>query len=96
MDEKHLQSLISKSNSTDLAFLLKAKEMAKGRMQKDPSKANIAAFEKADRALRERMAEPGTGDAKVGKSDIPDPIPTRNQVAEHLRGLGYTMSTETV
>lgn len=30
------------------------------------------------------------------KREPPDPLTTRNQVAAHLRGLGYTMSTETV
>ncbi len=51
-----LLALVEKSAETDLAFLLKAKEEAKKRMQTNPSPDAITAFNKAREAVEEESA----------------------------------------
>jgi hypothetical protein len=56
MDDERVRELIEQSNATDLAFLLRAKEQAKAKMGKSSTRANVAAFEEASRALASAVA----------------------------------------
>jgi len=53
MEEKELLKLIRESDATDLAVLIQAKEAAKRNLLEEATSANIAAYERAAKALKE-------------------------------------------
>ena len=58
-----IQNLVDQSRSTDLQALLSAKEECRRRMQEDPTPQNIAAWEKASRALEKALSQHDTENA---------------------------------
>ena len=55
--EQNLDSLLERSNGTDVPLLLKAKEVAKRRVKDDPSTANLNALSRATQMLRNAMGD---------------------------------------
>jgi len=76
----HLADLIQKSDATDIQALLTAKENAKRRILDDPTPANVAAFERAKRAL-EAFTRPEEADERVFRNRI--------EALQHLQAQGY-------
>ena len=76
----HLADLIQKSDTTDIQALLTAKENAKRRILDDPTPANVAAFERAKRAL-EAFTRPEEADERVFRNRI--------EALQHLQAQGY-------
>ena len=74
---KEIQDMIALSASTDVQFLLSAKESAKKRMHEEPTTANIAAFDRACAMLdRRNVTEPAR-------------FKNRLEALEYLQGQGY-------
>ncbi|WP_243546399.1 hypothetical protein [Pseudodesulfovibrio tunisiensis] len=93
MTDHELQQLVEQSASTDMAFLLKAKEDAKARMKADPSKANIAAFNKAAEAL-DRLVRNGRDAAgRTGSGRTFDSV---EAVRRFLSESGFAAARTTV
>lgn len=63
--EQNLDSLLERSNGTDVPLLLKAKEDAKRRVKDDPSAANLTALNRATQMLRDAMSNQN-GDQNFG------------------------------
>jgi hypothetical protein len=80
-EAKNMQSLISQSDATDLQALLTAKENSKRNMLDEPSAANIAAFEKAKRAMELFLRGPDTADQLV--------FAKRKDALEYLKKQGF-------
>lgn len=66
----------------DLEILIKAKKDAQERVEKDPSKANLEALEKASRMLAEKVGD----DKELSFAN-------RREALSHLRQHGYKIST---
>lgn len=84
---KELFALTEKSASTDLVFLLKAKEGAKERMKNSPTQENINAFQKSKDAMeKEKKRLEGSADKRMNvyKSQI--------DTVAFLEGRGYKIS----
>ena len=69
MDAQQLAALIQQSDATDLTALLTAKENAKRNMLDDPSQNNVAAFERAKKAL-ESFTRPEQPDERIFRNRI--------------------------
>jgi len=67
-----IQNLIDKSNSSDIAALLSAKESAKRRMMEDASAANVSSYERASSMLekaleKQKLSNQATEQASEGE-----------------------------
>jgi hypothetical protein len=80
METGTLADLIQKSDATDIQALLTAKESAKRNMLDDPSSNNVAAFERAKKAL-ESFIHPEESDERV--------FAHRIEALGHLQAQGY-------
>lgn len=90
MDQAKLAELVERSGSTDLAHLLKAKESAKSRMDRDPSRVNVKAFEEAKVALEKEVS-------KVSGEDSGRVFKNLNQAHQFLTGeAGFRVSYNTL
>jgi len=83
--DKELLQIVEQSNKTDLTALITAKENAKKAMLEDPSQTNIAAFERARRALDAITADP-TATEPAFKN--------RAAVLKHLQQAGYKLGRQ--
>jgi hypothetical protein len=81
MDAQQLAALIQASDETDLQALLTAKENAKRNMLDDPNQNNVAAFERAKKALEAFTRPEGEADQRVFRHRI--------EALQHLQAQGY-------
>lgn len=81
MDAQQLAALIQASDETDLQALLTAKENAKRNMLDDPNQNNVAAFERAKKALEAFTRPEGEPDQRVFRHRI--------EALQHLQAQGY-------
>lgn len=81
MDAQQLAALIQQSDATDLTALLTAKENAKRNMLDDPNQNNVAAFERAKKALEAFTRPEGEPDQRVFRHRI--------EALQHLQAQGY-------
>jgi hypothetical protein len=81
MDAQQLAALIQASDETDLQALLTAKENAKRNMLDDPNQNNVAAFERAKKALEAVTRPEGEPDQRVFRHRI--------EALQHLQAQGY-------
>ena len=70
-----IEAMLEQSKGTDIIVLLKAKEAAKKAVKDDPSNANLAALQRANRMLE---------DAQVGTTEKRETLKTATDVLEHL------------
>ncbi|WP_418216094.1 hypothetical protein [Bilophila wadsworthia] len=91
---EQLIALAEQSAENDLAFLIKAKEDAKGRMKQNMTPENVAAFKKAKEAVEEELArlkqkgQPGENSVRVFKTQL--------DAVAYLQDAGYTVSKSTL
>lgn len=70
-----IEAMLEQSKGTDIIVLLKAKEAAKKAVKDDPSNANLAALQRANRMLE---------DAQVGTTEKTKTLKTATDVLEYL------------
>ena len=70
-----IEAMLEQSKGTDILVLLKAKEAAKKAVKDDPSNANLAALQRANRMLE---------DAQMGTTEKRETLKTATDVLEHL------------
>jgi hypothetical protein len=86
MSDKDLLEQIKQSEDTDLQLLLTTKEEAKRKLIEDPTNASaMTAFEKASRALKERMADPQANEPA---------FKNRAAVLRHLNEQGFKIGRQ--
>jgi len=81
MESSELLKLVEESKKTDLQAILSAKESAKKSVLDDPSAANLAALDKANKMLQDMMAP-----------EAEPSFENRKEVLKHLKILGYKVS----
>lgn len=68
--EQNLDTMLERSNGTDVPLLLRAKEEAKRRVKDDPSTTNLAALARATQMLGAAKAAMGKNQAFAGVKDV--------------------------
>jgi hypothetical protein len=86
-----LSALLAKSNSVDVGNLLGIKERARREMNESPTKANIAAYEAARKALDAAVHSQG---ARQAENDVD--FSSLEEVRRHLEAKGYKISKSTI
>lgn len=77
---------VERSAATDLAYLLKAKEEAKRRMNEHPTKDNIEAFRKVRDEVRREAGEAEGQPAEGGRL-----FPRKKDALAYLQGRGFSV-----
>ncbi len=80
--EQNLDTMLERSNGTDVPLLLRAKEEAKRRVKDDPSTTNLAALARATQML-------GAAKAAMGKNQV---LAGVKDVLAYLQGQGRKIS----
>lgn len=68
--EQNLDTMLERSNGTDVPLLLRAKEEAKRRVRDDPSATNLAALARATQMLGAAKAAMGKNQVLAGVKDV--------------------------
>lgn len=90
MEQSSIFELVRQSAASDLAFLLKAKEQAKGRLRDDATPENIAAFRRAKGAVEEEIRRL---QLQQGEDAVSIRCKTQKECVEFLTNAGFKVST---